>query len=196
MEAPKVPKGGWKQTSMFKYTPKQSSDKSNSKSKTPNTSATETKDSNTDSKEVTLYTIGYGGHSYDELISILKANSIKVLADIRISPNGAYIEHFKRPYLEQHLPLDHGIKYIWLQNLGNPYHSTEMSLEKFSKYLLDKNAADNRLKSLLDLCTANDSKVAIMCGCKYVDSCHRSIVAQHFLTQCKSLHISCKVINL
>lgn len=189
-----------KQSSIFKYIPSKPKQEESNQAhrKTESSEIEPSKHANTieNKKGITICTIGYGGHSYEELISKLKANNVQLLADIRISPGGAYMECFTRSYLEQHLLKEHGIDYIWIKDLGNPYHSQPDSLVNFAKYLQEKDIKDNRLLKLIELCQTKQSQVAIMCGCKHVAQCHRNVVAQQVLSKAKNLSIECRIINL
>lgn len=68
-------------------------------------------------KKQTIYTIGHGERSYDELISLLRLNGIQILADIRSVVRVKNSPHFNKEKLAEKLPTC-GITYHHLKDLG------------------------------------------------------------------------------
>jgi len=64
-----------------------------------------------------LLTIGHSTRHFSELIEVLRAHSVQVLADIRSFPRSRRLPHFNREALQQSLP-NEGIRYLWLKSLG------------------------------------------------------------------------------
>lgn len=60
----------------------------------------------------TLYTVGHGTRSTDELIGILRDAGVEFLVDVRRYPGSRRHPHFAREALEQSLPAA-GIAYEW-----------------------------------------------------------------------------------
>ena len=60
----------------------------------------------------TLWTIGTGHRSLEELLALLRQASIEVLADVRSYPK-SHLPHFSRPELERSLR-EAGIEYVWM----------------------------------------------------------------------------------
>ena len=66
----------------------------------------------------TIYTIGHGTRSLDELIAVLHWGGVQLLVDVRRWPGSRRHPHFARESLEQALP-HQGISYEWRgENLG------------------------------------------------------------------------------
>ena len=59
-----------------------------------------------------IYTIGHSAHTLDQLIRLLEANSIKVLVDVRTTPNSHFHPQFNRENLEFFL-LKSEIQYVF-----------------------------------------------------------------------------------
>lgn len=62
---------------------------------------------------MTIFTIGYGGRSFNDLVEILKQQKVTHLVDVRTSPYSKFAEEFNRDALERTLP-EFGPKYIFM----------------------------------------------------------------------------------
>ena len=88
----------------------------------------------------TIFTIGYEGRTFEELLELLKKNEIKVLLDIRHEVEFVKSE-FSHELLKRQLPM-HGIKYVHIKELGvpklvrEPYIEGKMSFECFKQWYL------------------------------------------------------------
>ncbi|RLE78478.1 MAG: hypothetical protein DRJ52_10375 [Thermoprotei archaeon] len=77
----------------------------------------------------TIFTIGYEGRTFEELLELLKKHEIKVVLDIRHDVEFVKPE-FSVELLKRQLPI-HGIKYIPLRELGVPKLIREPYLEGY-----------------------------------------------------------------
>lgn len=96
---------------------------------------------------VTVYTCGHSTRSFDELVTLLRANGITLLVDVRAIPRSRFYPHFNKSYLERHLP----IPYLWREALGGKNAAT-----------VPKPVFDAAIDELLAL--AATEKVCIMCS--------------------------------
>jgi uncharacterized protein (DUF488 family) len=119
-----------------------------------------------------IYCIGYGGcKATSDFSSTLKQSGVQVLVDIRYHPESAFSGEWKGSGMPTWLKED-GIDYVWMKELGNSFHHTEDSLDKFKEYLeTNKDTCFNNLLAQEKVC-------AIMCACKDIRTCHRNVVAQ------------------
>jgi len=66
---------------------------------------------------LTIYTVGYGSRTQEELLNLLKLHKVQVVVDIRRWPTSK-LEHFRREQLSRWLPAE-GIDYVWMgEELG------------------------------------------------------------------------------
>jgi uncharacterized protein (DUF488 family) len=63
--------------------------------------------------EASIYTIGYSTHSIESFISLLKANQIHVIADVRSQPYSRYKPEFSQKELKNSLQVE-GLQYVFL----------------------------------------------------------------------------------
>ena len=138
-----------------------------------------------DKKGITVYTIGYEGKKLEEFISILKANNIKGLVDVRELPlsrkNG-----FSKSVLSEALEAE-GIVYRHYPQLGSPRElrhklwnegDYESFFKDYSKWLSSPSA-----KTYIGDVEGQSHirTTAIMCFEKDVDKCHRSIIKKKLI---------------
>src|SRR5215213_10088028 len=74
-----------------------------------------------------LWTIGHGTLSAEELISLLAAEPIEVLVDVRSFPGSRRNPRFGRTEMERWVP-DAGVEYRWMSALGGRRRAVEGSL--------------------------------------------------------------------
>ena len=108
-----------------------------------------------------LSTIGYAHRDTQDALDQFTAQGGTVL-DIRL---GTYT---KVPgYQMQELKARYGARYLWVPNLGNVNHHTERDIELKQEerglFLLSRELVR--------------TPICIMCGCKWVETCHRLYVA-------------------
>jgi uncharacterized protein (DUF488 family) len=115
----------------------------------------------------TVWTIGTGHRSLDELLDLLAGSGVVRLIDVRSYPRG-HLEHFSRASLEQSLPV-HGLEYRWLgDDLGGLRHCgyiEHMASQRFATGL-------QRLER-----EAGVERSALCCAELDPGRCHRSHIA-------------------
>ena len=144
----------------------------------------------------TVYTIGHGTRTSDELITILRAAGIKRLVDVRRFPGSRRNPQFAGEALERNLP-EYGITYDWQgETLGGRRSRNENSRhpalrnDAFRSYA-DHMDSDDFTRALDDLIeTAQQEPTAVMCAETLWWKCHRRLIAD-------ALHVrGCEVIHL
>lgn len=129
-----------------------------------------------------LYTVGHSTRAIDELVALLRAFSVSVLADVRTIPRSRHNPQFEREALRSALRRHH-IKYVHLPALGGLRHARRdspntgwrnASFRGFADYMLTEEfeAGLAELRGLVDTGT-----VALMCAEAVPWRCHRSLVA-------------------
>ncbi|WP_433988348.1 DUF488 domain-containing protein [Pseudomonas poae] len=65
-----------------------------------------------------IYSIGHGGRSIEELISLLKDNEISYVIDVRTKPRSRFHPQYNKERLDNHLKAEN-IRYVFMgENLG------------------------------------------------------------------------------
>jgi len=136
---------------------------------------------------MTIHTIGHSTRTIDELIDLLNAHRIELLADIRSFPMSRRLPHFNRENLERSLA-GNQIEYLWMKDLGGRRKrelrdSPNIALRSeafrnYADYMLTgqfQSAVDRLLQ------VAASKRVAIMCAEALYFRCHRMLVSD-FLT--------------
>jgi uncharacterized protein (DUF488 family) len=131
---------------------------------------------------VRIYTVGHSTRSIDELIELLRAFEITVLADIRTVPRSRHNPQFERGALEASLGAE-GIRYVHVAELGGLRRASKdspnmgwrnASFRGYADHMLTPAFAEG-LATLREL--ADEGQVAIMCAEAVPWRCHRSLVA-------------------
>lgn len=126
-----------------------------------------------------LYTIGYGGRDPDEFLSLLRANGIRVVVDVRLRPDrssmGAYRLARKGTEGIQRLLNDAGVQYYSFVELGNLFLDFEDWQTRYRR-LMDK-AGDLLMERLLGL----PMPFCLLCAERSPDCCHRTIMAEYLV---------------
>ncbi len=107
-----------------------------------------------------LFSIGHSNHAAAELIRLLRAHDIGVLADVRSRPFSRFNPQFNRSTLAATVEAE-GIAYRWYEVLGGR-GATRVDSPEFV-------AAMDEL-----IATARDQHVALMCSEANPASCHRA----------------------
>ncbi|MGH9515855.1 MAG: DUF488 family protein [Terriglobales bacterium] len=119
----------------------------------------------------------------EELVSVLRAHSVKTLVDIRAFPMSRRLPHFNRENLEKSLA-EAGIRYLWMGELGGRrkkflQDSPNVALRNDSF----RNYADYMLSSEFEgamaelVALAEKSRTAYMCAERVYFKCHRMLVS-------------------
>jgi Uncharacterized conserved protein len=143
-----------------------------------------------------IWTIGHSTRTIDEFISLLKANEIKVLADVRSWPGSKRYPHFNKDALTESLTA-HGIRYEHFPELGGKRKSKpdsrntawrNASFRGYADYM-ETEQFQNGIVRLLD--TASEAgPIAIMCAEAVWWRCHRSLIADYLTARgVEVLHI-------
>jgi uncharacterized protein (DUF488 family) len=144
---------------------------------------------------VALYTIGHSTRSFEELVDLLRASGVEVLADVRTVPRSRRVPHFDRAALAERLPR-HGIECRHLPALGGLRHPRRDSIntgwrnEAFRGYADHMATAEFQaaLEGLIEL--SRDRDVAVMCAEAVPWRCHRSLIADAVVVRGQAvLHI-------
>lgn len=134
----------------------------------------------------TLYSIGHGHKTVDELINELHSFSIQYLIDVRSSPFSKWAPHFNRGVIEQ-IFKNTGIIYYYMGDSigGRPLCDDCYDENGFFDY---KKMAEAPVfkKGLQRLINANTKgyKVAVMCSESDPSLCHRSkLIGRELLSE-------------
>ena len=141
-----------------------------------------------------LYTVGHSNRSIDDFIALLQAYGIDHLIDIRAIPYSSYNPQFNRDDLARDLARA-GIAYSHNQTLaGEPPDRATMKRavrcsDRSRNYAAYTETEEYRaeLADQIAALTA-DQNVALMCGEKKPDHCHRYVTAGTFENQ--GVHVS------
>jgi uncharacterized protein (DUF488 family) len=132
-----------------------------------------------------IWTIGHSTRSIDTFISLLKANGITVLADVRTWPGSKRYPQFNKEKLFQSLGKA-GIRYEHFPELGGrrkakpDSKNTAWRNESFRGYAdyMETEEFNKGVKRLLDLAAAA-GPTAIMCAEAVWWRCHRSLISDY-----------------
>jgi len=132
---------------------------------------------------LTLFTIGYGSRSLDELIAELKANGIEFLLDVRSSPYSKFKPEFSKEVLQLRLERAR-IKYLFMGDTlgGQP---KDPACHTDGKVDYDKVRVQPFFQEgIARLCKAFEKQrpVALMCSEGKPEQCHRSKLIGEALT--------------
>jgi uncharacterized protein (DUF488 family) len=135
-----------------------------------------------------IWTIGHSTRSIDTFISLLKANGITVLADVRTWPGSKRYPQFNKEKLSQSLGKS-GIRYEHFPELGGrrkakpDSKNTAWRNESFRGYAdyMETEEFKKGVKRLLDLAAAA-GPTAIMCAEAVWWRCHRSLISDYLKT--------------
>lgn len=131
--------------------------------------------------ESAVYTIGYSGRSIDQFISLLRENSVSVVADVRSSPR-SHSPDFNQDSLQTSLR-GAGIIYVFLgEELGA--RTPDQSCYVGGKVKYDLLAATRPFQSGLDRIEKGrlEHRIALMCAEKDPLECHRCILVGRHLS--------------
>jgi uncharacterized protein (DUF488 family) len=138
-------------------------------------------------KPVTLYTVGHGNRTADELIALLKAAGITTLVDVRANPASSRHPQFGADALRQALE-SNGMVYHWagrqLGGLRRPRPDSPhiaLASEGFRGFAdhMETDIFQRGVARLISL--AMKSRTAMMCAEKLPERCHRSLIADYLV---------------
>ncbi len=131
---------------------------------------------------LTILTVGHSTHPLPEFLSILRANGVEQVADVRTIPKSRRNPQFNRDALAKSLP-EHGIAYHHLPGLGGLRHPRKDSINLgwknasfrgYADYMQTPEFAES-LAELIGL--ARGRRTAMMCAEAVPWRCHRSLIA-------------------
>lgn len=126
---------------------------------------------------MTLWTVGYGGASWETFLQVLREAGVQLVLDVRRTAWSESSPCYREAELVRELPRA-GIAYERARELGNPPDVAAActlagNLEPFVQHLAERPNLVERL--LLRLQEA--PRVAILCGCPDSARCHRGVIA-------------------
>ena len=131
----------------------------------------------------TLFTVGHGTRTTEELASLLRESSVELVVDVRRFPGSRRHPHLARERLEQDLPVL-GIAYSWWgEHLGG-----RRSRSATTRHPVWRNAAFQGYADHMDgapfraelerlEAEARDTRLAVMCAETLWWRCHRRLIA-------------------
>ncbi len=137
-----------------------------------------------------LYTIGHSTLELDAFISLLVANGVTAVADVRSSPYSRYSPQFNREPLKAAL-VARQIQYVFLgEELGARRDEEECYIGDLASYdLIAKTAAFERGIDRLRKGLPSQT-ISLMCAEKDPLTCHRTIlICRHFKSEAEIVHI-------
>ena len=130
----------------------------------------------------TIWTVGHSTRSTDELLAVLSAHRIELVADVRRFPGSRRLPHFAADALEQSLA-SVSVAYRWFPSLGGRRRPDPASINlawrhpAFRAYA-DHIATEEFAEGLFDLMLlAGGLRTAIMCSEILWWRCHRRLIA-------------------
>ena len=129
-----------------------------------------------------IFTIGHSTHALGQLVSLLQARRVAVVADVRAFPGSRRMPHFGREQLERSLPRE-GIEYLHLSELGGRRRALSRSPnggwrnDSFRGYADHMQSGDFQagLRRVEEL--ARERRTALMCAEALWWRCHRRLIA-------------------
>lgn len=116
----------------------------------------------------TVYTVGHGNRSLEELLRLLERYSVQTVVDVRRWPKSSKYPHFNAEELSRALERA-GVEYVWLgEELGGYReggYERHMETDEFRRGL-------RRLEEL-----AERGAVAVLCAERLWFRCHRRFIA-------------------
>src|SRR5690348_690373 len=140
------------------------------------------------SRGLTIFTIGHSTRPIDEFISLLRANEIELLIDVRTIPKSRHNPQFNSDELARAL---HGAKigYVHIKELGGLRHAHRDSVNMGWRNASFRGYADymqtNEFAQALDRAIelTSEKPAALMCAEAVPWRCHRSLIADALLVR-------------
>ena len=145
----------------------------------------------------TLWSVGHGTRSIEELVGILQAAGIECLVDVRTAPGSRKHPQFGKDELAASLAAA-GIEYVWRKDLGGfrkpnpPGESPHTALTSpgFRGYADHMDTEDFDLALRWLIASARKRRTAFMCAESLWWRCHRRLLADALAARgCTVLHL-------
>jgi uncharacterized protein (DUF488 family) len=136
---------------------------------------------------LTVWTVGHSVRPIDELLAVLAAYDIELVADVRRFPGSRRLPQYAGPELDASLAA-HGIAYRWLPALGGRRRPDPDSpnvawrhpaFRAYADYVATEEFAEGLFELLM---LAEGLRTAIMCAEVLWWRCHRRIIADVLLS--------------
>jgi uncharacterized protein (DUF488 family) len=130
----------------------------------------------------TVWTVGHSTRQLDELLAVLDAYGIELIADVRRFPGSRRLPQYAGAALEASLGA-HGIAYHWLPALGGRRRPTDDSVSlawrhpafrAYAEHVTTDEFADGLFELLM---LAHGLRTAVMCAEILWWRCHRRLIA-------------------
>jgi uncharacterized protein (DUF488 family) len=130
----------------------------------------------------TVWTVGHSVRPFEELLAVLEAYDVELVADVRRYPGSRRLPQYASPALETALAA-RGIAYRWLPALGgrrrpDPASANEgwrhPAFRAYADYVATEEFADGLFELLM---LSQGLRTAVMCAEVLWWRCHRRIVA-------------------
>jgi len=145
------------------------------------------------SRTTSFFTLGYQSHTQSSLLTLLTANQVAVLVDVRQNPISRK-KGFSKNSLEKNAARM-GITYLHFPCLGTPpqirsfYGRTGNVKQTLKKYEIYLSSRTKCLESLVQ--TVTSKQFCLLCLESDYTFCHRSVIAQRLteMTGCPPIHL-------
>lgn len=135
---------------------------------------------------MTIFTLGYGGRSFNDLVEILKQQEVTHLVDVRTSPYSKFAEEFNRDALERTLP-EFGPKYIFMGAELGGRPDCQACYDADGRVLYDqvrqREFFRRGIRQLLKGASVPGRKLCLLCSERKPEDCHRSKLIGEALIQ-------------
>ena len=130
----------------------------------------------------TIWTIGHSVRPIDELVTVLEAYDVELVADVRRFPGSRRLPQYSAPALDGALS-ERGVAYQWLQTLGGRRRPDPESpnigwrhpaFRAYADYIQTEEFAEGLFELLM---LAQGLRTVIMCAEVLWWRCHRRIIA-------------------
>lgn len=134
---------------------------------------------------LTVFTLGHSTRTMDQLVTLLEAHGVKILADVRSFPHSETNPQFNQDVIELDLG-NHQIRYVWLQKLGGRRKGfgkdskntcwKNISFRNYADYMETSSFMEG-VEELVVL--MKQGTMAIMCAETLHWRCHRSMISDY-----------------
>lgn len=126
---------------------------------------------------MTIYSIGYGGRTLEELADLLKHFGITHVVDVRTSPFSKFAEQFNRDALQDTSPTL-GMKYVFMgKELGGRPECRDCYDEEgrvLYEVVKSQEFFRRGIRQLLKGASAEGRRLCLLCSERKPEECHRS----------------------